>query len=1269
MNKVSVKRCFNSALSGILLLCILSSTLIGMFSASAEEENAPDEILSFNAYQSVKAQQLLGDDQSHQYSDKYWIYEEQATDGTWSSPVDFRTYHNDWAFDGIIDTEMPNSYCFWSGAENRWLAMGTKNDKVVMSSRTNNSHTASVLTFVAPQTGTVKLYDPNGGKIGAASKEAPFYTLNNNDEEIGLTIYKNNEKIWPESDDYYILTPDETEIDFPEINGIRVTKGDRLRIAFKAINNDWGFVALSPQVDYVGEITSYDYDAYEAVKKQQEAGTPGDWRSYNDKNWVYEEQSADGSWNSPNLQKGDNMWGIEDYIQSALPDMYYYWNAAAGRYLLFSTNSSRVVMHCITGSAVTPALTFIVPDTGTVKLYDPNGGNMGVASQYEPFWTLNNENEKIGVAIYKNDEKIWPSDTEEGTEDGLYILSPEKTEVAFPEIDGIKVIKGDRLRIAFKPVNNDFGFVALAPHAEFTLPDENLPSYSAAECIEEMQEAGAVPSDAAWIYTPKRIVKNSENGMFEMTGDWLSPELAPGLSDNVGVNAVIPKQLNIPGIQNGIASAGGKVYTFVGNGTGYAPTVTFSAPFSGKITITDPSGIGIGSAGTGDPFWTLHEPKKVGVAIYKNDEKLWPQDGEYHVLNGNDWSTGSLVEGNLSVALPDFGTLEVTKGDKIRISMIPITLSWGYFILAPQVNYTEIDGNQPDITENKKYKADEEIAEAVKNGNFENSNWSAEGMPCFPNENGENLPNGKWLKLPLNPDRMQDNAINEAVPEWLKLSGTNLGIAAYNKGVLLSTGSSGVSYAIALTFTAPEAGTVNLSDPAGGMFGTADISHPFWTLNEASKVAGLAIYKNNEKIWPADKDYYKLQGQWDGSIGGYNYDNEFETLFPTLKNIELKKGDKLRMCVIPVQNEWHFIRLSPQVEYTHISDDQSGSDIKDDEKPKATYSAAGSIKNVIESKDASKSLWKFQAITHKDSDLAFPPLEFDALFAEKLPYIIKEMTFDVHNFGCESLNIPDSQLALGVDGTNRLLLKTRGSTLNGRVSPALLFEVPETGIIHLHSDDFNPGFSACSQYGPFYTLKSTWDPDEGDTIQLYVYKNNTQIWPKNGENNIVTAERRSIEFPDISFQVYKGDNVRIIVNSGIDWSFATMAPVVDYLSYNTKTRPAGDDPVWKYGANSYNDIVWDDLPVDSDDNSYSNDHTDYEFNGPEVEEPSEYGEENGKDPVKKTTKRIIRRKRVSGENNTVLIAVLIAAGVLLLSSGVTVFAVIRKKRIRRRESN
>lgn len=1007
------------------------------------------------------------------------------------------------------------------------------------------------------------------------------------------------------------------------------------------------------------------YNAFDAVKAQQDAGSPGDWRHYDDSFWIYEEKQSDGTWKTPSdLQKGDNMWGVPGEIQTALPNMYYYWNKSAGRFLIFATNKGRVILSCQKNSGVTPALTFIAPKTGKINIYDPENGKFGAASVDSPFYTLNDPNEKIGMAIYKNSEKIWPDDNMSGVKDGLYILSHEgEQSIAFPKISDVAITTGDRIRIVFEPIENNYGYVALAPQVDYL---QVAPSYPATQSISDMCEAGVVSKNSAWIYTPKNVEFDSEDGMYKPVGDWLTPELTLGKSDNETVNAYLPKQMNIPGKQNGLAVAGGKVYTFVGSETGYAPAVTFNAPLSGTIKISDPIGTGIGSAGTDDPFWTLHEPKKVGVAIYKNDEKLWPSDEEYHVLNGNDWSSGTLVPGNLKVDFPDLGEMRVEKGDKIRIMMIPLTLRWGYFTLSPTVDYTAVDENQPEIQEEITFSGEKAVESAVTVGGFDNLDWFLEYKPCFPDENGENLPKGKWIKPSLTVGKMTDNSINNLVPDWLILEGTRIGVANYNKSVLLSAGEVGLDCAVSLTFEAPKTGKIDLKDPSGGTFGTAGVSNPFWTLNEASKIAGLVIYKNDEKIWPQDKDYYRLQGQWED--GGYNYSYEYSTLFPSLKNIDVEAGDKLRMVVIPIKNNWLYVRLAPQVIYKEIDmDSQKPADVVMEE-PIASYKATDSFKKAISEQSFENSVWKLQGIFNEESDAAFPPLELGRIINDSM-YIFKTFTFNGTVFNMQSCNLANTNLSVGISSSGRLFLPMYASaTFIGRISPTLTFTVPDTGIIRLHGDDSNPGIVACSQGGPTYTLQNKFDPDESTTIRMFVYKNNKQVWPLGNENNVLTVNRRSIEFPDLNLQVYSGDSIRLIFDTTGGWEFATVCPVVDYLSYNNKIRPADDNPEWTHGKKADSDIVWDDFdPVVDDDPA--DDSIDYTQNN--YEENNSESNTDTEIPTVSSTKKykkIIRKKLKRDGNNTVLAVVLSVIGVLLISGGAVTFLFIRKKHKRRRVS-
>ena len=1012
-----------------------------------------------------------------------------------------------------------------------------------------------------------------------------------------------------------------------------------------------GMFSASADTEDAGASALPQYNAYEAAKAQ--TAREGFEPYFDDENWSVEMRSPDdGKWYSAGDFK-KSTWQIDGNYVEAMPDLFSYWDSIAGKKSVFSVYGDKLVMECAGGNSA-PTLTFTAPESGTVKLYDPNGGKIGAEAD---FWTLNDEGEKIGTAIYKNNEKLWPADSD------YYLLeNGGEISVDFPELSDIKVDTGDKLRIVFMPINNNFGCVFLAPQVDYTETDETIRynAYKSVAAQEEAAEAWRFYDDAVWKYGTADGW-NTENGISAENLIWDEPAMRTegGWNSQGGALDSIFHYSNWNDSCNSLATYQKKV-VLSANGV-KASTFNFTAPYTGKVRLYDPNGGAIGAASISPPFWTLdNADEKYGLAIFHNDEKIWPSDGE-----NTEGGFYILTAQNPETDFPDLTDISVSAGDKLRIVIAPISNpeSFAYFSFAPQVDYSETAPS---------YYAVNAVETAVENGSFDGTNWYLEGVPCYSDGNGASLPGDQWLKLPLTAGSMLDNGINSTVPNWLMFEGTTVGAAVYNKSVLLSPGESGVPYAVSLTFEAPKDGTVEIADPAGGTFGSAGVGGPFWTLNESTKVAGIAIYKNDEKLWPQDKDYYELQGKWDFEIDGYNDAYEHETDFPTLSDIEVKAGDKLRMLVIPIKTTWHYIRLAPQISYTSIDMESQKPATEEQEKPLAVYSASDALKKAFEAKELTNSPWKVQGIYQEESDAAFPPMEFGRIVNDGM-YILKGFSYDGTAFGMDSFNIADTSLSLAVDGTNRLLIPAYGYANNiGRLYPAITFSVPKTGVIRLHGDDFNPGLAGCSEWGPYYTLQSKWDPDASTVIKMYIYKNNTQIWPTAAnENNMLTSQTRNIAFPDINLQVYEGDTLRIIFDSTGYWEFITLSPVVDYISYNNQKRPANDNPVWSFGKTADNDVEWEDFdPIESDD-PISDDAPVYTpvdnsdaYNTDITEETKTPGEQ-----TTKRTKKIIRKMlKKSDGNNTVLIVVICVIGVLLLSAGVITFLVIRKKRSRRKES-
>lgn len=1011
------------------------------------------------------------------------------------------------------------------------------------------------------------------------------------------------------------------------------------------------------------EVMLLSYSAADVLAEIQENGVvPKDavW-TYTAKRITKNENTVNptGAWLTPSLSlgKSDN-----ENVNAYLPKQMNILGVRNG----VSSKDGAVYSFVGSGDGYMGAVTFVAPLSGEIKLSDINNIGIGSAGTGDPFWTLHQFGTKLGISIYQNDTKIWPSDSECHILNGERWIGGNKVygniTVDFPDLGTLRVTKGDKIRIACIPLNLEWGYIKMSPKVDYVSIDEyqpeivELPSFSSAEEVFALQESGRADENTVWTYTPKRVKRDETDGLYKQTGEWLYPELEYGRSDNEGVNSLLPKQMNISGKRSGIASDGGKVYTFAGYGDGYSSTLTFVAPLSGKIKLTDPNGIGIGSAGTGDPFWTLHEPKEIGVVIFKNDEKIWPLDQGYHLLKGNNWATNPPTWGNLTTDFPELGILNVKKGDEIHISVIPLSLAWGYVALSPTAEYIEVDKIQPESTVQYKFKAFSDIENVLNNDSFENTNWTVEGMACYPDANGLNVPDGKWIGLELTQGRPSSDEIYDTIPDWMMLNGSQLGITTYNKSVILSAGSSGVDFAIALTFVAPKSGKVDLSDPAGGIFGSAGLAAPFWTLNEATKIAGLAIYKNDEKIWPLEDDYYKLQGQWDHTICGYNYDNEYEVIFPSIKNIEVNAGDKLRMCVIPVKDTWQYISLSPQVKYTEIDLDSTVTESDGLKTPIASYRAVDIVKKAVEAGVFDDPIWDFNAIEFKESMLIDEPNELSVVFADELPFIFKEMNFNATPFDVKCFTVPLTDMSIAVDKNDRLLLRPQCGTYYS----AVVFKAPKTGIIRLHSNDLNPGFAAYHQWSPYYTLQDTFDPDDGKKIQLYVYKNSTQIWPTNAnEPNTLTNECRTLPFPDMEFQIYEGDEIRFLITSDNSWQFCNFDPVIDYLKYNNEIRPENDKTGWNIGTKA-GDIVWEDFETEEEILEEIKENTSTDNDVVQNKDNISDKDEN-EETTKKVAKKIIKR-RYFKRNYTGIIIIIVSISVVVILSVTGGILFYRKKK-------
>ena len=121
------------------------------------------------------------------------------------------------------------------------------------------------ITYTAPQTGSITLSDPNGGRIAAIDKlgsgcgtNCVYVSGGGNTRNVKFGIYKNGERIWPSDDDFLFYHNEGTDrifsVDFPTLENISVREGDKIQLIFDGTlitASATMTFALNPQVEYV----------------------------------------------------------------------------------------------------------------------------------------------------------------------------------------------------------------------------------------------------------------------------------------------------------------------------------------------------------------------------------------------------------------------------------------------------------------------------------------------------------------------------------------------------------------------------------------------------------------------------------------------------------------------------------------------------------------------------------------------------------------------------------------------------------------------------------------------------------------------------------------------------------------------------------------------------------------------------------------------------------------------------------------------------------
>ena len=589
-------------------------------------------------------------------------------------------------------------------------------------------------------------------------------------------------------------------------------------------------------------------------------------------------------------------------------------------------------------------------------------------------------------------------------------------------------------------------------------------------------------------------------------------------------------------------------------------SITYTAPKSGTVSLSDPTGSDIATVSEvgGVNAKAFNDGAHTTVAIYKNDEKIWPAVGDTVTLNIN----------SPAVEFPTLDNISVSAGDKLRI-VAKTSATHGTCVLAlnPQIDYVEetVKVISSNAYEDLSAALAEDKGADSKNG-LANSYWSIgtyDGSSGIYTDCYESATIGD-LKIQKNfgsydmvtysgveAYRMGSgnnncvypyNIANSATitPRYRWDDSTNFPVSFTEKGVLLTGDAS-------LKFTAPKDGYVKLYDPTGGkIVAVASINGQntyCFDDNSTNKYANFTITKNGEKIWPTDKDSCLL-----------NRDNNGPNVdFPEIETY-LEEGDVITFNFVAGGANSNAFTLNPQVDYIETEADVAAD---------ALNAALEADKANGTKKFLNGTNWSFkqngeivsdvQIDTYKTSKNTDPYLNTAPYSAKKAyspnPYWHTNLTaydaddFEVFEGRCNGADVEDYVCKLPESGIVF-------STMIDVDSVAFTYTAPKTGKINLYDPD-GGYIEAVKSIG---SVNQTGSLDTSDkTATLAIYKNGEKIWPENAAKYNFNYQNTYVEFPEVKgIDVNAGDTIEMVFEKSKTGPLSmALNPAVEYYTPET----------------------------------------------------------------------------------------------------------------------
>lgn len=462
-----------------LISCILS--VVVLFYSIPLLANADSSILAENsAYNSISAaiaaDKVSGTTVALAKSEWEVFFGETAAQNMLCSPQTFLVTHygyNPWQQQTV--KEGLYGYNNKDGAGYRGLmAYDTEADGIQLTAVSgsapkhgiliNSRENKVIVQYTATKSENLHLYDSESGNISVIQYIGSANTCTN--PTASAQILLNGKQIW--KNELFSSTV------FPDLE-LRVTSGSKIQIVIE--KNGTGCIALNPVLESISsDVAAKAFEkaiANDKANNSNNALKNTNWSVVSStdeiENLVYYQYYGVGKFKT---SSGDGWYGTD--VDEDQYGLHYGYEGVTA----YSDGDFSILKNNQNADVPKSGLQFTVGYGGKkffgIRYTAPKDGRVTLCDSYDGYITsvykigsittnsLAGADHKAKFAIYKNNQKIWPTNSE------CFEFSNSETYLPFPEINGIYVEKGDTINLVFERNTAQFALcIAMNPEVRY----------------------------------------------------------------------------------------------------------------------------------------------------------------------------------------------------------------------------------------------------------------------------------------------------------------------------------------------------------------------------------------------------------------------------------------------------------------------------------------------------------------------------------------------------------------------------------------------------------------------------------------------------------------------------------------------------------------------------------------------------------------------------------------------------------------------------------